>query len=302
MNWINQGVIFRPNSIFPWMKSHAQLPTPVLDGTKLSIYFASRDQFNRSHVGAIDGHPKKGFENFKLREKPILIPGPYGGFDDHGVYPSSIVKMGDEWWMYYIGWNPSSSSPIFYSSIGLAISKDRGQSFEKVQNYPVMGRNEIDPLLVTSPFVLNDSGMWRMWYVSGLKWKKVNNDWKSWYHIKYAESEDGINWKREGHVAIDFIKGESNIARPWVVKKGKQYHMWYCKCSDSSYNFGYAESTDGMNWIRKDDQFEIPKLACGFDSESQAYPSLFEYEGHMHLLYNGNQYGKAGFALATMAL
>jgi hypothetical protein len=40
------------------------------------------------------------------------------------------------------------------------------------------------------------------------------------YHIKYAESADGIYWDRKGIVAIDYIDGKpSGISRPSVVKE-----------------------------------------------------------------------------------
>lgn len=300
MKFVNNRMMFKPDSSYPWMRSHAQVPTPFVLEDEVKIYFASRDDEQRSHVGLLSVNPSGGFDKFKLHDQPILEPGPFGGFDDHGVFPSSILKMGDELWMYYIGWNPSSSASIFYSTIGLAISKDNGESFEKYQNFPLVGRNATDPLLVTSPFVMIDCGVWRMWYVSGLKWMKVDNRWKSWYHIKYAESKDGINWKRDGHVAIDFMGEESNIARPWVIKHRTRYSMWYCKFSNSNYSLGYAESGDGLQWVRKDDQVQIPKLACGSDSSAQAYPSLFVYQDKFYLLYNGNQFGKDGFAIAEL--
>jgi len=68
--------------------------------------------------------------------------------------------------------------------------------------YPVaLNRDEIDPYSTFAPFVLKEKGIWKMWYVSLIKWEEKNNELKHYYHIKYAESLDGINWKKEGKIS-----------------------------------------------------------------------------------------------------
>jgi len=51
---------------------------------------------------------------------------------------------------------------------------------------------------------------------------------KHYYHIRYAESEDGIHWKPNGMVCIDYQKDEYAIARPVVYREDGIYKMWYC--------------------------------------------------------------------------
>jgi hypothetical protein len=47
------------------------------------------------------------------------------------------------------------------------------------------------------------------------------------YHIKYAESADGILLGQKGIVAIDYIDGKpSGISRPSVVKESRR-HLLY---------------------------------------------------------------------------
>lgn len=70
------------------------------------------------------------------------------------------------------------------------------------------------------------------------------------YHIKYAESEDGINWKRDGKIAIDYKdKYEYAISVPRVIKENNIYKMWFSSRATkdiSTYRIRYAESTDGI--------------------------------------------------------
>lgn len=299
MKWKKLGLIFSPKGQFDWMESHASLPVSYqLDGDKYRIYFASRDAKNRSHIGYIELNIQNVRDVLYLSERPALEPGSIGCFDDHGVYASCLVEFNDKIFMYYIGWNPGRIRPLFYSSIGLAISENGGKSFEKISKAPIISRNEFDPCLVTSPCVLVDNGVWRMWYVSGFKWEQENDELHSYYHIKYAESKDGICWERKGLVCIDLLPGERNIARPCVIKEDI-YRMWYSYNAGQGYRIGYAESQDGYVWKRMDDKAGIDVSPEGWDSKSVAYPWVFTHHGIKYMLYNGNEFGKDGFGLAV---
>jgi hypothetical protein len=186
----------------------------------------------------------------------------------------------------------------FYFYVGLALSEDGGESYTKVSSAPVLERNDIDPYLTASPCVLIEDGTWRMWYVSGTGWEMKDGQPRHRYHIKYAESSDGIQWRREGVVCIDYgSEDEYAIARPCVIKEDGFYKMWYSYRGDH-YRIGYAESRDGIEWQRKDAESGIDVSESGWDSEMIAYPYVFADEGRHYMLYNGNGYGRTGIGLA----
>jgi predicted GH43/DUF377 family glycosyl hydrolase len=140
-----------------------------------------------------------------------------------------------------------------------------------------------------------------MWYVSCTRWELEDNQPKHYYHIKYAESNDGIHWERTGRVCIDFESSdEYAISRPCVVKDDDIYRMWYSYRGES-YRIGYAESEDGIHWERKDEEVGIDVSPSGWDSEMIEYPFVFDHEGKRYMLYNGNGYGKTGIGLAVLA-
>ncbi len=147
--------------------------------------------------------------------------------------------------------------------------------------------------------MLVEDGKWRMWYVSATSWEVKDDAPRHRYHIKYAESRDGINWQRDGLVCIDYIdEDEYAISRPCVVRDGDLYRMWFSS-RGGSYRIGYAESTDGLSWTRKDGESGIDVSDSGWDSEMVAYPYVFEREGDYYMLYNGNGYGKSGIGVAS---
>ncbi len=299
MKWNKIGLIFSPSGEYPWMLTHASLPVAVRFGNDIyRVYFASRDKQNRSHVGYVEFDIRSPTDVLHICRNPVLAPGPLGHFDDHGVYAASIVEYEQKLFMYYIGWNPGLRRPLFYASIGLAVSEDGGKTFRKISPAPIMARSEFDPCLVTSPFVLFDEGIWRMWYVSGFKWEEREGGLYSLYNIKYAESKDGIHWDRKGRVSVDLRPGEHNIARPCVVKNNSIYTMWYSYNAGEGYRIGYAESLDAYVWTRMDNQAEIDVSPSGWDSNALAYPWVFDHGGRKYMLYNGNEFGRGGFGLA----
>lgn len=62
----------------------------------------------------------------------------------------------------------------------------------------------------------------------------------------------------------------------------------------------FAESTNGLDWQRKDEEAGIDVSENGWDSEMIEYPFIFDHKGTRYMLYNGNSYGKTGFGLAVI--
>ncbi|MCJ8346304.1 hypothetical protein MJH12_12235, partial [bacterium] len=297
------GLIFNPNKRFDWMQTHAQAPLVLfLNEDLYRVYFACRDESQRSQIAYIEFDINCPKEILKISETPVLRFGKMGYFDEHGVYPSSIVKMDNKLYMYYIGWSKGAVPPMFYASIGLAISEDGGKTFEKYSEAPIMSRSKYDPWMVTAPFVFKDQDVFRMYYVSGLDWKPNSKGiLTSKYLIKYAESHNGIDWKRDGHIAIGFKEeSETNLAKSFILKKDGNYQAWFSYINDSPYEIGYAESKNGKDFIRKDHEIVFSGDAGDFDNKMMCYPYLFSHNDKTYMLYNGNQFGYEGFALAVL--
>ena len=302
MNWKKLGRIFEPRGQFDWLQTHASVPFAMhLGGDKFRIYFGSRNKENKTQPGYIEIDINNPTEILYISPKPVLELGEPGLFDDSAVWCHWIVKHDGILYMYYNGWMRGDSVP-YYSAIGLAISEDGGKTFRRYSKAPIMDRNEVDPYNIGGPCVLIEDGVWRMWYWSAIDFRIEDRGPMYYYHIKYAESEDGIHWVREGIVCIDFkYLGETRIARPCVIYEEGIYKMWYSYAiGHGGYRIGYAESEDGIHWVRKDEDAGIDVSDSGWDSEMVCYPFVFEHKSKKYMLYNGNGYGKTGFGLAVM--
>jgi predicted GH43/DUF377 family glycosyl hydrolase len=281
------------------MKTHAALPfADKIENSLYRIYFSTRDSQNRAHTGFVEIDINNTKQILYLTEKPILSPGELGTFDDSGIMASSLVNYQGRKYLYYTGWNIGVTVP-FRWSIGLAISEDGGKTFTKKSKAPIMDRSDADPLFVASPTVILDNGIFKMWYISSTKWINDNGKLRAPYFIKYAESENGIDWKKYNTICVDLEKNETGVGRASILKENDTYQMWY-SVSTNSYRIGYATSKDGLRWNRRDELAGVDISEQGWDSQSIEYSNIFVHDGTKYMLYNGNEYGKSGFGYAVL--
>jgi predicted GH43/DUF377 family glycosyl hydrolase len=307
-DWKKHKLIFRPSGELAWMRTHAQLPTPFwTSDRKLRIYFGTRDANNRTSTVFLEVDPESPTEVLRVHDVPVLPLGALGCFDDVGVMPGSLVAIESKTYFYYTGWNTSTTVP-YRLSIGLAISDDGGLTFHRPFEGPILDRTPREPYFCNSPCVLFDGGIWRMWYNSATEWLVVRGRPEPRYLFRYAESNDGFEWRRSSEIAVGYTSPDEAIARPWVVKDESGYRMWfsarsvrdYRSVQQQSYRMGYAESTDGISWQRKDECVQLPLSTTGWDSEMIAYPTVFDVENRRYVLYNGNGFGASGFGIAEL--
>ena len=299
--WQKLGLVYCPDGEFDWLKTHAA--NPVVDhisGDMFRVYFSSRDEQNRSQICSLVmdlKNDKADVVDGSLTH--VLAHGENGFFDDSGATVTGLIHHNSSIYLYYLGWNLCKTIP-FRNAIGVAVSNDMGKSFVRYSKAPIIDRNFIDPISISYPFVLLDDSRYRVWYGSCEEWLGTSvRDYI--FSIKYAESDDGINWKRQNSHAIKCNRNwEDAIARPHVIKDKDSYKMWYSKKKGEFYRIGYAESVDGLSWRRLDSDIDFGPSQNDWDSEMIEYPFVFDHNGKRYMLYNGNGYGKTGFGLAVL--
>lgn len=297
MRWRKHGLLVPAPPPVDWAASHAMVPIVDRRDSGFLLYFTARDERGRSHVGRAVLNLETG--DVGAYEGPLLGPGALGAFDDNGAMASCLVRDGTRELLYYIGWSLGVTVP-FYTFVGCAVSEDGGRTFARVSAAPILPRSATDPYLTTAPWVLVEGGTWRMWYAAGTGWDEVGARPLHRYHIRHAESEDGLEWRRDGRVCIDYRdEREYALTRPCVVRDGTTYRMWYSRRGES-YRIGYAESDDGLTWRRLDDRVGIDVSDDGWDSEMLEYPFVLDVGDRRVLLYNGNGYGATGIGWAEL--
>lgn len=316
MKWRKLGKIFDPTQhVLPNnCREFAQSPQALVCDDFVRIYFSTRERDATgkflSHIAFVD--VKKGsWEVIGIARDPVIPLGRLGCFDEHGIFPMNVLRHGGRIYGYTCGWNRRVSVSVD-TSIGLAFSDDGGLTFARTGDGPIMTASLHEPFLVGDAFVRVYGGTFHMWYIFGTAWKKFDAAAPPdrIYKIGHATSADGVSWaKEEGRrIVADRLHGDESQALPTVVRHAGRYHMLFCYRQSSDfrtnrargYRLGYAWSDDLSNWTRDDANVGIDVSEGEWDSDMMCYPHLFECDGKVYLLYNGNEFGRRGFGIAVL--
>jgi predicted GH43/DUF377 family glycosyl hydrolase len=317
-NWIKLGQVFDSTKVKvedkPWLKSHAQCTSAIVFPDFVRVYFSCRPDKDEngqcvSRTAFLDLDRKNLFSILRISGKPILELGDRGCFDEFGIYPSSVIRVEpDDIRIYYVGWQRGYSVP-FDAAIGLAISQDNGVTFKRYGRGAILAQSPDEPYVISGAKIRQFNGKWYLFYLSGRDWiADQDGRMESVYKIRMATSDDGIDFKREGrNIISDVLEPEECQAGADVFYYNGKYHMYFSyhyalnfRNKERGYRIGYAYSDDLYNWTRDDSLAGITVSEEGWDSEMQHYPHVFEMDGDLYMLYNGNDFGRYGFGLAKL--
>ncbi len=156
------------------------------------------------------------------------------------------------------------------------------------------GNNSYDYYGIAQPVILYDEGKYKMWYYGdGGSAKK---------YVLYAESQNGINWKRHPYpVLLPSSNGwDSWAVHPAaVLKEDNIYKMYFNGFSNQNgpWYVGLATSVDGINWVKKPN----PVFYSGTGWETLvAAGSVVKINDKYHLYYTGRDipYYRIGLAIS----
>ena len=294
------GLVYTPSGS-PWQISHCLGPfVQPLPASRYRIHFSCRDASNRSRGGWVDLEVgPRGLRVVRTARQPSLDLGRLGAFDDSGALPGCLVADDDRLLLYYSGWTLGRTVPFLFC-IGVAESRDGGETFQRLSEAPCLGRNRHDPFLAGAPWVLREHGQFRMWYISATEWRAGVGDAPPvhYYSIKHATSANGIDWETNDRLCRPFLENEYAIGRPVVMPTAGGYRMIYSvRRLGGTYRIYGARSIDGLSWEQDSDML-LDVAPAGWDSEMVCYGSVLEHPDGAFLLYNGNGYGRDGFGAA----
>jgi hypothetical protein len=318
MQWIKRGRIFDPGqyTLPNDCVQFAQSPQALVFDDFVRIYFSTRAVDPRngkylSHIAFVDMH-KNLRDVIRVSDQTVIPLGGLGCFDEHGIFPMNVLRHGDLVYAYTCGWNRRVSVSVD-TAIGLAISHDDGLTFQRVGTGPVLGPSLHEPFLVGDGFVRSHGDSLHMWYIFGTGWARATQDAapERTYKIGHATSTDGVQWVKEEarQIIKDKLGPDESQALPTVLPIAGRQHMFFCyrqsvdfrATKGRGYRIGHAYSDDWTHWTRDDDNPRLVGSAGDWDSDMQCYPHVFECDGKVYLLYNGNEFGRFGFGLAELA-
>ena len=225
-----------------------------------------------------------GIDWHSVQNKPVLVPGDSGRWDDYSVAPGFVLKEGNLFKMYYNG---------FYDqygkwNIGLAVSSD-GINWEK-NNEPVLVASDEEYQIGVSS-VVNVNQVYFMYYT-------VRHT--PYYYICLAISSDGIHWsKYENNPILSVTKDweGTGIYNPSVIYDEEKFQMVYMNFDANS--FGFAVSMNGKDWTKNNVPiFTLDDIYNNW-AKRIAYPNFVNFDSEWRLYYTGyKNYSDGTIALA----
>ncbi len=302
MKWEKKGLIFTPPKGLFWWKSHAMAPSPILLNREvIRVYVGALDGNGISRIAYVDlsaDNPKKVL---RFSREPVLDIGEAGTFDENGVFPASIYRFKDRILLYYTGFQLGQKVRYFMFG-GLAVSTDNGDTFKRIKRVPVTDRSDEGLYFRGGPTVIYDNNVFRCYYSAGSEWIKVGGKLRPTYNIFYVESNDGITFSSTGTMCLSYdSKKEHGLGRPQIIKDNGVYKLFYTRrMLNMRYLSGYAESRDGIKWVRKDKELALNPSKSGWDSKMVYFPNVIKVKDKWFIFYNGNDYGEVGFGYAEL--
>lgn len=212
----NSVPIFTPTNSNPvltasqsWEGSTILQISVIFDQGQYKAWYSAGQISGGAFIGSIGyATSNDGIAWTKYASNPVFTkrPNTYSitNFDSDSVSFPSVLKVGNQYYMYYRGYDGSSAR------IGLATSND-GISWTRYSSNPLFSGSH--------PAVVFANNQWNMWYdLEGT--------------INYATSNDGKAWSQIGSKVVGPPLGRINAFAPSVIYASGVFHMWFT--SDNS--------------------------------------------------------------------
>jgi len=299
--WQRHGLI--PN------KRHSQIPFVEKFSTHWRIYYNTRIN-NKGTPLCLDVEIENPSNVLEDNSSPLLHFGDLGSFDVNGIMVTDLIELNNTKAMYYIGWVQRRDVP-FQNAVGIAFLNQKTNKWEKFSSGPIFNSSYKEPgtFCGVPRIIKNDIYKDRllMFYTSTTKWKNIEGSQHAIYNLKYAFSDNGIDWEPAGTL-IDLKRDEGGITSPTVIQIKDVYLMWYSvrkigcnrKTPENGYIIKCVKSKNLIDWTPVDILNLYPDPTSEWDNGMVCFPYVLEHKEKIYLFYSGNLFGSAGMGYAVM--
>ena len=232
----------------------------------------------------------------------VLKPIPSSSWEAHELNRPTVIKKDGLYKMWYSG-QMLPYREAGYSSIGYAESED-GIHWRRLAEQPVMTYDtpwEAHSIMCPHVIFDNADNLYKMWYSGG------NNHEPD--AIGYAESEDGLHWRKYAENPVL----EKSAENPWeqykvlasyVLKHDDWFYMFYIgHMHEERASVGLARSRDGKtNWIKHPANPLIAPDKNSWDDLSVYKPCVLRVDNQWMMWYNGAKWDKDLWAIEQIGI
>lgn len=148
---------------------------------------------------------------------PVLDTGPRGSWDERGVADPYVIRLGHNYYMFYLGMDRARRQRI-----GVAYSSE-GLTWRKLRSNPILelgGYGAFDELALGEPAVWISRGYYWMLY--------TGTDRSQLRRIGLARSQNGIAWEKQPSVFAGDQPWDSKVVcDPAVLIENGSVRVWF---------------------------------------------------------------------------
>jgi predicted GH43/DUF377 family glycosyl hydrolase len=145
----------------PWEKVAVMCPHVLYDQTekRYRMWYSGGEQYEPNAIGHATS--PDGLRWTRNPANPIFQPDPKNAWEKDRVTGCQVIKQGDWYVMFYIGFRDQH-----YAQIGLARSRDGIRAWQRHPANPILrpGPGRWDADAVYKPFAIFDGKRWLLWY------------------------------------------------------------------------------------------------------------------------------------------
>lgn len=255
------------------------IPFVLKDNNGFKMWYAAFPSETGGKMYIFYAHSQDGLNWQRHSYLPVLFPGEPGSWDDGHIGEPVVIKIQDQYVMYYGGFRAYENNNW---NIGRAVSND-GINWQK-DNEPVFyGSQDEWDQIISPQSVIAVNNKYYMYY-SG------RNGNQSTYSIGLAISNDGINWNRstQNPILIPSHTWEgSGVYYPDVHKNTDgNFIMYYMNAFTNQISFGRAYSQDGIVWNKDPaNPYMTTQSFLNVNLEKVAYPRYLKLNNNSELFY-----------------
>jgi predicted GH43/DUF377 family glycosyl hydrolase len=190
--WQKQGMVLEPDPR-TWGGAYIAANGALLRHAGQFWYWYHSGPRERPAIGLARSDDAR---HWRKQPAPVLTPGPYMSWDEYGVADPDVIRIGDWFYLYYLGQDRTRRQRL-----GVARSRD-GINWEKLRTNPVLeqgGPGDFDEYGLGEPAAWQADGFYWMLY-TGRSAGEVRK-------LGLARSLDGVRWTK--------LPGVFGGSQPW---------------------------------------------------------------------------------------
>jgi hypothetical protein len=276
--------------------SHAANPLVIeKNGSMAKVLFNSRTLSNRSEVWTLEFDIDTE-KVLKGSVRKLLSENDFPTFASDGVSLGGILDNYECHSIFFMGWK----APVdrhWYGELGQLRIKNNANLSIAIDQDPtlVIGRDEPISISYADSGQIGESVF--MWYGTTETWDGGNGEMI--HTIKVREFSNG-KWINPKTVIEPIIGYAQAFSKPSFINLlGTPILAFSYRGNSNKYRIGFCTLTEsGIGSEFKWENF-LPN-ENSWESEMVEYPFLFQHKQELKMLYNGNNYGRTGFGMATL--